>query len=162
MTGEDAEMAVREGVAAVWVSNHGGRQLDTSLAVVSIMETITNEILFVFKIDHKLITISGMFMQIEVLPDVVSAVQGRVEVYVDGGVRLGTDVLKAIALGARAVFVGRPAIWGLACKVNISSNAYQAGVLPFPILLDNMPTILAFQGIVDPLQPKFNFVNHIA
>ena len=56
--------------------------------------------------------------QIEVLPEIVSAVQGTgVEVYMDSGVRLGTDVLKALALGARAVFVGRPAIWGLAYKV---------------------------------------------
>lgn len=56
--------------------------------------------------------------QIEVLPEIVKAVQGTgVEVYMDGGVRLGTDVLKALALGARAVFVGRPIIWGLAYKV---------------------------------------------
>lgn len=52
------------------------------------------------------------------LPEIVEAVRGTgVEVYVDGGVRLGTDVLKALALGARAVFVGRPVIWGLAYKV---------------------------------------------
>ena len=56
--------------------------------------------------------------QIEVLPEIVNAVRGTgVEVYMDSGVRLGTDVLKALALGARAVFVGRPAIWGLAYKV---------------------------------------------
>ena len=56
--------------------------------------------------------------QIEVLPEIVNAVQGTgVEVYMDSGVRLGTDVLKALALGARAVFIGRPAIWGLAYKV---------------------------------------------
>ena len=52
------------------------------------------------------------------LPDIVEAVRGTgIEVYIDGGVRLGTDVLKALALGARAVFVGRPVIWGLAYKV---------------------------------------------
>ena len=56
--------------------------------------------------------------QIEVLPEIVKAVQGTgVEVYLDSGVRLGTDVLKALALGAQAVFVGRPIIWGLAYKV---------------------------------------------
>ena len=56
--------------------------------------------------------------QIEVLPEIVNAVQGTgVEVFMDSGVRLGTDVLKALALGARAVFVGRPVIWGLAYKV---------------------------------------------
>ena len=48
----------------------------------------------------------------------MSAVNGQVEVYLDGGVRLGTDVLKALALGARAVFIGRPVLWGLAYQVN--------------------------------------------
>ena len=65
------------------VSNHGGRQLDTAPATC------------------------------EVLPHVVDAVENRCEVYVDGGVRRGSDVLKAIALGARAVLVGRPILWGL-------------------------------------------------
>ncbi|CAN8007793.1 unnamed protein product [Ixodes pacificus] len=83
-TAEDAEMAVDRGVSALLVSNHGGRQLD------------------------------GLPATIEVLPEIVSAVRGRVEVYVDGGVRRGTDVVKALALGAKAVFVGRPALWGLA------------------------------------------------
>ena len=66
------------------VSNHGGRQLDTVPATI------------------------------EALPEVVEAVAGHCEVYMDGGVRRGTDVLKALALGARAVFVGRPVLWGLA------------------------------------------------
>jgi 4-hydroxymandelate oxidase len=65
-------------------STHGGRQLD------------------------------GVAAGVEALPGVVEAVAGRAEVYLDGGVRRGTDVLKAIALGSRAVFVGRPALWGLA------------------------------------------------
>ena len=51
---------------------------------------------------------------ISVLPEIVDAVAGKVEVYVDGGIRRGTDVLKAIACGARAVFIGRPVLWGLA------------------------------------------------
>ena len=55
--------------------------------------------------------------QIDVLPEVVRAVSGRVEVFMDGGVRQGTDVLKALAMGAKAVFVGRPVLWGLAYKV---------------------------------------------
>ena len=55
--------------------------------------------------------------QIDVLREVVEAVRGRVEVFMDGGVRQGTDVLKALAMGARAVFVGRPVLWGLAYKV---------------------------------------------
>ena len=57
--------------------------------------------------------------QIDALPDIVSAVSGRIEVYVDGGVRTGGDVIKALALGADAVFVGRPAIWGLATQVTL-------------------------------------------
>ena len=57
------------------------------------------------------------YMQIEVLKEIVDAVCGKCEVYLDGGVRRGTDVLKALALGARAVFIGRPVLWGLAYKV---------------------------------------------
>jgi isopentenyl diphosphate isomerase/L-lactate dehydrogenase-like FMN-dependent dehydrogenase len=82
--GDDARLAVEHGAAGVVVSNHGGRQLDGALAAV------------------------------EALPEVVEAVAGGAEVYMDGGVRRGTDVLKALALGARAVFVGRPVLWGLA------------------------------------------------
>ena len=58
------------------------------------------------------------FFQLDALPEVVHAVGGQCEVYMDGGVRLGTDVLKAIALGAKAVFIGRPAIYGLAYNVS--------------------------------------------
>lgn len=85
LTAEDAELAVQHGAAAIWVSNHGGRQLDTAVA------------------------------SIEALPEVVQAAGGRAEVYLDGGIRRGTDVLKALALGARAVFLGRPVLYGLAC-----------------------------------------------
>ena len=84
LTAEDAQLAVEHGVAGVVVSNHGGRQLD------------------------------GVQATIDALPEVVEAVGGRCEVYLDGGIRRGTDVLKALALGARAVMVGRPALWGLA------------------------------------------------
>ena len=56
--------------------------------------------------------------QIDALREVVEAVEGRVEVYLDGGVRQGTDVLKALALGAKAVFIGRPVLWGLAYQVS--------------------------------------------
>lgn len=87
LTPEDARLAVQHGAQGIMVSNHGGRQLD------------------------------GVPATIEVLPEIVEAVRGTgVEVYMDGGVRLGTDVLKALALGARVVFVGRPVIWGLAYK----------------------------------------------
>jgi isopentenyl diphosphate isomerase/L-lactate dehydrogenase-like FMN-dependent dehydrogenase len=84
LTAEDARIAVEHGVAAVLVSNHGGRQLDGALA------------------------------GIEALPAVSAAVEGRCEVFCDGGVRRGGDVLKALALGARAVLLGRPIVWGLA------------------------------------------------
>ena len=84
LTAEDALLALEHGVSGIVVSNHGGRQLDS--------------------------VVTG----IEVLPEVVAAVAGRCEVYVDGGIRRGTDILKALALGARAVLVGRPVLWGLA------------------------------------------------
>lgn len=93
LTAEDAQLAVAHGVDGVIVSNHGGRQLDGALA------------------------------GIEALPEVVEAVNARCEVYMDGGVRRGTDILKALALGAHAVLVGRPVLWGLA--VNGRAGAYQ-------------------------------------
>jgi isopentenyl diphosphate isomerase/L-lactate dehydrogenase-like FMN-dependent dehydrogenase len=84
LTAEDAELAVAHGAAGVIVSNHGGRQLDCSLATA------------------------------DVLPEVVDAVAGRATVLVDGGIRRGTDVVIALALGADAVLAGRPPLWGLA------------------------------------------------
>ena len=85
LTAEDARIAVDHGVDAVWVSNHGGRQLDRSPAPV------------------------------DVLAEVVDAVEGRTEVYLDGGIRRGPDVLTALALGANAVFTARPFLYALAC-----------------------------------------------
>jgi isopentenyl diphosphate isomerase/L-lactate dehydrogenase-like FMN-dependent dehydrogenase len=84
LTPEDAELAVAHGAAGVVVSNHGGRQLDRALA-------------------------TG-----DALPEVVDAVGGRAAVLVDGGIRRGVDIATALALGADAVLVGRPALWGLA------------------------------------------------
>jgi isopentenyl diphosphate isomerase/L-lactate dehydrogenase-like FMN-dependent dehydrogenase len=84
LTGEDAALAVEHGAAGIVVSNHGGRQLDAAPA------------------------------SLDALPEVVSVVDGRAEVLLDGGVRRGTDVVTALALGAQAVLVGRPALWGLA------------------------------------------------
>ena len=84
LRGDDAARAVDAGAAAIAVSNHGGRMLD------------------------------GVAATADVLPEIVDAVGGRAEVYVDGGIRAGTDVVKALALGARAVMVGRPVLWGLA------------------------------------------------
>ncbi|KFP18287.1 Hydroxyacid oxidase 1, partial [Egretta garzetta] len=80
---DDAKEAVKIGVNGILVSNHGARQLD------------------------------GVPATIDVLPEIIEAVEGKVEVFLDGGVRKGTDVLKALALGAKAVFIGRPLIWGL-------------------------------------------------
>jgi isopentenyl diphosphate isomerase/L-lactate dehydrogenase-like FMN-dependent dehydrogenase len=84
VTAEDTRLAVQAGVDAVVVSNHGGRQLDGAPATL------------------------------DALAEVVQAAEGRLEVLLDGGVRRGSDVFKALALGARAVMVGRPYLWGLA------------------------------------------------
>ncbi|KAF9413603.1 Hydroxyacid oxidase 1 [Podila epigama] len=85
LTAEDAALAAEIGVEGILVSNHGGRQLD------------------------------GVLATIDAFPEVLDAVKGKnVEVYMDGGVRKGTDVFKALALGAKAVFLGRPVLWGLA------------------------------------------------
>jgi isopentenyl diphosphate isomerase/L-lactate dehydrogenase-like FMN-dependent dehydrogenase len=92
LTAEDAVGAVQHGMDGIIVSNHGGRQLD------------------------------GVSASIEALSEVVEAIDGHCEVFVDGGIRRGTDILKAIALGARAVLVGRPILWGLA--VNGTEGAY--------------------------------------
>ena len=84
LTGEDAALAVQHGAHAIVVSTHGGRQLDRVVASAA------------------------------ALGEVVASVQGGAEVLVDGGIRRGTDVLVALALGARAVLIGRPYLWGLA------------------------------------------------
>ena len=83
-TAEDAHVAVESGVEGILVSTHGGRQLDMTMGAI------------------------------EMLPEVVDAAKGRAEIYVDSGIRRGSDVLKALALGARAVAIGRPLYWGLA------------------------------------------------
>jgi isopentenyl diphosphate isomerase/L-lactate dehydrogenase-like FMN-dependent dehydrogenase len=84
LTAEDAQLACEHGAAGIVVSNHGGRQLDSVAATIDALE------------------------------EVVAAVDGRVEVLVDGGIRRGGDVVKALALGARAVLAGRAPLWGLA------------------------------------------------
>lgn len=81
---DDARLAVEHGAAGVFVSNHGGRQVDTAPATLDVLE------------------------------EIVAAIDGEAEVLLDGGIRRGSDAVKALALGARAVAVGRPALWGLA------------------------------------------------
>src|SRR5476649_2560043 len=81
---DDAVRCVECGARAIMVSNHGGRHLDTTVTTAA------------------------------AVGEIASALFGKAEVYVDGGIRRGTDILKALALGARAVMIGRPAIWGLA------------------------------------------------
>lgn len=78
--------------------------------------------------------------KIDVLSEVVAAVEGRVEVYLDGGVRQGTDVLKSLALGARAVFIGRPVIWGL------THNGQDGVERVFEILKNEFKTAMMLSG----------------
>jgi 4-hydroxymandelate oxidase len=117
----DAELAIRAGAQAIFVSNHGGRNLDTLPATL------------------------------DVLSDVADKVAGRVPILVDGGVRRGTDVLKALALGASAVAIGRPYLYGLACSgaagvravVNILRNE-----LEMAMALTGRPTIASIDRSV--------------
>jgi L-lactate dehydrogenase (cytochrome) len=110
MTAEDTERAIDAGMQGIVVSNHGGRQLDGELGAL------------------------------EALPEVLEAARGRVEVYLEGGVRRGSDVVKALALGARACFVGRPYLYGLA-------NGGSAGVeAVIATLMDEIDSTLALVG----------------
>jgi 4-hydroxymandelate oxidase len=114
LTAEDARLAVEHGADAVWVSNHGGRQLDRVPAGIDVLE------------------------------EVVDAVEGRAEVYLDGGIRRGPEILIALALGARAVFTARPFLWALAC-------AGEAGVIHgFGIIREELERGLALMGTPTP------------
>jgi 4-hydroxymandelate oxidase len=114
VTAEDAELSVEHGAAAVGVSNHGGRQLD------------------------------GVPATLDVLPEVVEAVAGRVEIYLDGGIRRGADVAKALALGSHAVLAGRAPIFGLAV-------AGENGVRHvLELLRDELELALALLGCAAP------------
>jgi isopentenyl diphosphate isomerase/L-lactate dehydrogenase-like FMN-dependent dehydrogenase len=113
-TAEDAELACANGVDAIVVSNHGGRQVDAVAPTA------------------------------ELLPEIVEAVAGRIEVYVDGGIRRGSDVVKALALGARAVLAGRAPLWGLAYDG-------EAGVTRvLQLLRDELESELALCGCPSP------------
>ncbi|HEY0699640.1 MAG TPA: alpha-hydroxy acid oxidase, partial [Micromonospora sp.] len=110
LTAEDARLAVAHGVGAVVVSNHGGRQLDRAVPTLA------------------------------ALPEVVAAVDGAVPVLVDGGVRDGTDVFAALALGADAVLLGRPVVWSLA----VDGAAGVAGL--FGLLHDELAHTMRLAG----------------
>ncbi len=114
LTAEDALLALEHGAAGIVVSNHGGRQLD------------------------------GVPASLDALPEVVDAVGDRVEVLLDGGIRRGVDVVKALALGARAVLAGRPIVWGLAA----GGEAGARHVLE--LLRDEIQLALALCGCARP------------
>jgi 4-hydroxymandelate oxidase len=110
---EDARLAVEHGAKAVQVSNHGGRQLDAAVGAL------------------------------DALPAVVDAIGGTAEIFLDGGVRRGTDVVKALALGARAILIGRPVLYGLAV-------AGEAGVARiFDLLRQELMTAMVLCGVRD-------------
>ena len=116
LTGEDAALAIEHGAAGIVVSNHGGRQLDRVLATA------------------------------DALPEVVDAVEGRGAVLVDGGIRRGVDVAIALALGADAALVGRPALWGLA------AGGEQGARRVLELLRDELELTLALCGCASPAE----------
>jgi isopentenyl diphosphate isomerase/L-lactate dehydrogenase-like FMN-dependent dehydrogenase len=122
-TGEDAALACEHGVDAIVVSNHGGRQLDAVAPTA------------------------------ELLPEVVEAVEGRLEVYVDGGIRRGADVVKALALGARAALAGRPPLWGLACGG--AGGAQRV----LELLRDELELALALCGCTSPAEVDASYLS---
>jgi isopentenyl diphosphate isomerase/L-lactate dehydrogenase-like FMN-dependent dehydrogenase len=114
VTGEDAALAIERGAAGVVVSNHGGRQLDNMPATI------------------------------DALPEVVEAVAGRIPVLIDGGIRRGTDVAVALGLGAQAVLVGRPALWGLAWDGEAGARR------ALELLAEELRLALALLGVPEP------------
>jgi L-lactate dehydrogenase (cytochrome) len=123
LTADDARRAVDEGVAAISVSNHGGRQLD------------------------------GVPASLRALPEVVDAVKGRIEVLMDGGIRRGTDIAKALCMGARAVLCGRAYAYGLAA-------AGEAGVdRAIEILRTDLERTLRLLGCASVAELDRSYVN---
>ena len=126
LTAEDAQLAAEHGVDAIVVSNHGGRQLD------------------------------GVAASLDALPEVVEAAAERTEILLDGGVRRGTDVLKALALGARAVLVGRAIVWALA----VGGEEGVARVLE--LLRAEIALGLTHLGCTSPAEVTRSHVRHVA
>lgn len=120
-TAEDAAIAVEHGVDVIWVSNHGGRQLDHALGTI------------------------------DTLPEVVQAVDGRAEIVLDGGILRGTDVLKAIALGAKAVAIGKLQGWGL------GAGGVAGLVRVLELLEHEMAVSMGLLGVsrLDQLTPRY-------
>ena len=116
LTAEDAELALEHGAAGVVVSNHGGRQLDRALATA------------------------------DALPEIADALDGRATLLVDGGIRRGVDVATALALGADAVLVGRPALWGLAAAGS------EGVVRVLGLLREELELALALLGCTSPTE----------
>jgi 4-hydroxymandelate oxidase len=114
--GDDAVLALEHGAAGVIVSNHGGRQLDTALPTA------------------------------RALPEIAQAMQGRGLLLVDGGIRRGTDVLKALAMGANAVLLGRPVLWGL--SVNGEAGARHV----MELLRTELDLAFALAGVRSPAE----------
>ena len=122
-TAEDAHIAAESGVNGIQVSTHGGRQLDMTMGAI------------------------------EMVPEIVEAVHGNAEIYVDSGVRRGSDVIKALALGARAVAIGRPLFWGLA--VNGADGVH--GVLE--LMREEVDRALAYCGQMSVQELEPNLIN---
>jgi 4-hydroxymandelate oxidase len=122
LRGDDAVRAVECGAKAIVVSNHGGRQLDYAIA------------------------------SLDALREVVEAVDGRAEVLLDGGIRRGTDVLKALALGAKAILLGRPVLWGLA----VEGEAGVSHVIS--LLRDELDVAMALSGCAKIQDIDFSLV----
>ena len=120
-TAEDAALAVEHGVDVIWVSNHGGRQLDHGLGTL------------------------------DMLSEIVDAVDGKADIILDGGIQRGSDVVKALALGAKAVAIGKLQSWGLAA-------AGQEGVLRvLELLEDELISAMGLLGVtsIDELGPAY-------
>jgi 4-hydroxymandelate oxidase len=126
LTAEDAALAIEHGAAGVVVSNHGGRQLDGAIA------------------------------SLDALPEIAAAVAGRGAVLVDGGIRRGADIFKAIALGAHVTLIGRAYLWGLAASG-------QAGVeRVLRILRDELELTMALAGLTEGLRPSDSLTRSLA